>query len=151
MTQRYDEETWAQVVRRAPLVSFDLLVTRQERVLVGWRTNRPAQASWFVPGGVIRKGESLAQAFSRVTADELGKPFALADSTLHGVYEHFYDDNFRNEPGYGTHYVVLARILPIVEPLSLPDDQHSRYQWLTQDELLAHPDVHPNVKEYYRA
>ena len=51
------------VVAHAPLVSLDLVVRDPDGcVLVGLRTNRPAQGSWFVPGGRIYKNERVAEA-----------------------------------------------------------------------------------------
>jgi colanic acid biosynthesis protein WcaH len=44
-------------------VSVDLVLVRDGReVLLGLRTNRPAQGSWFVPGGRILKNEKRADA-----------------------------------------------------------------------------------------
>ena len=43
-------ETFKTVVASTPLVSIDLIVrNRQGQVLLGLRTNRPAQGGWFVP------------------------------------------------------------------------------------------------------
>jgi colanic acid biosynthesis protein WcaH len=55
------------VVRCAPLPSIDLIIRDSERrVLVGLRTNEPAKDYYFVPGGVIRKNETLELAFARI-------------------------------------------------------------------------------------
>lgn len=56
----WNPQQWAEVVERTPLVSIDLVVTNaRQEVLLGWRNNKPAQHCWFVPGGVVRKGETL--------------------------------------------------------------------------------------------
>ncbi len=149
MSSRLSDERWAQVVRDAPLVSIDLIVVHRGCVLLGWRNNLPARHCWFVPGGVIRKGESMVQAFARISEAELGQPFALADSHPLGVYEHFYDSNFLADPSFGTHYVVLAHRLEVDALQHLPDQQHSRYCWLSEQELLAHEQVHRYVKRYF--
>lgn len=66
-------EVFLQVITHAPLVSIDLLVTdSQGRTLVGRRINPPAAASWFAPGGRVRKDETLDAAFLRLTEAELG-------------------------------------------------------------------------------
>ena len=70
---------WLQVVRHAPLVSIDLILRdAQGRVLLGLRENEPARGLWFVPGGVIRKDETLDAAFSRIARNELGVPWSAA-------------------------------------------------------------------------
>jgi colanic acid biosynthesis protein WcaH len=145
-------ERWAAVVRDAPLVSFDLVVRDDAaRVLLGLRTNAPARGTWFVPGGVVRKNEPLAAAFRRLTGEELGHARALEDSRLLGVHEHFYPDNFSDDPSFGTHYVVMVRELSLATPAeALPRAQHSRYRWWPVAELLADPLVHEHVKRYFR-
>ena len=81
---------FAQVIDRTPLVSLDLLVENGHgEFLLGLRTNRPAQGFWFVPDGKVRKGETLAQAFERLTLAELGHAFSLQDAEHQDLYELF--------------------------------------------------------------
>jgi len=148
---RLPESEWFDVVSRAPLVSIDLIVEDAEgQVLLGLRRNRPAQGSWFVPGGVIRKGETLDAAFSRIARDELGLLLHRRDATLLGVYEHFYDDNFLGTPGIGTHYVVQAyRIRIATLPEQAADTQHGALRAASPAELLADCTVHANTQAYF--
>ena len=62
-----ERERFIEIVRDTPLVSVDLVLVRGgAEILFGLRNNRPAQGSWFVPGGAIRKGEPRAAALQRV-------------------------------------------------------------------------------------
>ena len=144
------KDDYLRVVRDAPLVSLDLVVRDpQELVLVGLRQNRPARGSWFVPGGVIRKDETLDRAFRRIGAAEIGSSVERADARLLGVYEHLYPDNFADEPGFGTHYIVLAHLIVLAErPQQLPADQHRAYRWVSMQELAADPAIHPYTRAY---
>lgn len=145
-------QQWLEVIARAPLVSIDLIVRDpQQRVLVGLRRNEPARGTWFVPGGVIRKNETLDAAFARLCYAELGQSFARRDATLLGIYEHLYTSNFQQTPGIGTHYVVLAHSLTLEQTLSPPDEQHSQYRWMNVPELLDHPQVHSNTRAYFES
>jgi len=148
-----NEADFMTLVRLAPLVSIDLVVTDgNRRILVGRRRNRPAQDTWFVPGGRIAKDESLDTAFRRIVHNELGVASAERSSArLYGVFEHRYDDNFAGAPGFGTHYIVLAYAMSLSGTVPIGRfDQHSGYQWLLADELLAREDVHENTKAYFR-
>lgn len=140
-----------EVIKYTPLVSIDLIVRDpQGRVLVGWRTNRPAQYCWFVPGGRICKDERMAAAFQRITENELGASFELNQARFLGVYEHLYDDNFAGQEGFGTHYIVLAYELQLDAPLPpLPADQHEAFRWFSEEELLQTEAVHPNTRAYF--
>jgi colanic acid biosynthesis protein WcaH len=144
-------EQFLEVVARAPLVSIDLVVRDGAgRVLLGLRRNAPARGWWFVPGGAIRKNETLDIAFGRICRNELGRELRRNDSRLLGVYEHFYPENADDRPGFGTHYVVLGHELSLGEAPSPPPDQHSVYRWLEPAELLNTADVHENTKAYFR-
>jgi colanic acid biosynthesis protein WcaH len=143
--------TFSLVVASTPLVSLDLVTTDLAgRVLLGRRTNRPAQGSWFVPGGRVRKNERLDDAFVRLGEGELGARIERRGAAFHGVYEHLYEDGFAGE-GASTHYVVIAyRLPPIDLDLDrLPRDQHRAYRLATVPELLADPDVHAYTRAYF--
>jgi colanic acid biosynthesis protein WcaH len=148
-----DEGDFLNVIRLTPLVSIDLIVTDgNRRVLLGQRRNRPAQDSWFVPGGRVRKGETLDTAFTRVVRDELGiASVQRSSSRLFGVFEHYYDDNFAGVPDIATHYVALAYSITLSGSVPIGRfDQHSGYAWLLPTEVLSRDDVHPNAKAYFR-
>lgn len=146
------DDSFLNIVQNGLLVAFDLIVRDPRgRVLVGLRSNRPARGYWFVPGGRVRKEETLPEAFRRLTEEELGLPLELKrDARFYGLYEHLYEDNFAGTPGVGTHYIVLAYEVRLDRvPETLPREQHSAYRWLTPEELVADPQVHLNTKNYF--
>ena len=147
---RLPADQWEQVVRLAPLVSIDLVCRNSEGLyLIGLRNNEPARDLWFVPGGCIRKGERLDEAFSRLTLTELGHEYARSRSEFLGVYEHHYDTNFTGNDDFATHYVVLAHEFALeAEPQM--DDQHRKLRWASPDEILGDERVHPNTQAYFR-
>ncbi|MDE0854964.1 MAG: GDP-mannose mannosyl hydrolase [Nevskia sp.] len=148
---RLPRQEFLEVVERAPLVSIDLIVRDSAgRVLLGLRRNMPARGWWFVPGGCVRKNETLDAAFERITFDELGATVPRAEAQFLGVFEHFYEDNAGDLPGFGTHYVVLGHALPQGMSIAPPPDQHSEYRWLAVDALLADSQVHEYTKAYFR-
>lgn len=146
------QEIFGLTIRYRPLVSIDLVIRDpSKRLLVGLRENRPAQGTWFVPGGVIRKNEPLEAAFGRIARTELGVDLTVARSELLGVFEHFYPDNALGDPAYGTHYVVIARTVNVGEGFKpVVDQQHSRFRWVTDLEAITDPTVHENTKAYCR-
>lgn len=143
-------ETFKTVVANAPLISIDLVIkNRLGKILLGLRNNRPAQGYWFVPGGRIRKYESMKEAFSRLISEELGINDPIEQVELLGPYEHFYKDNFSGTD-FSTHYVVLGYSLLLdVDLKALPDEQHHDYRWFSIEELLASSEVHQHTKDYF--
>jgi colanic acid biosynthesis protein WcaH len=145
-------DEFAFVVRHTPLVSFDIIIRDADgNVLVGLRTNEPAKGMYFVPGGIVRKNETLANAFARILETEIGLKASLSEAKLIGVYEHIYETNTQGEHGYGTHYIVLAHELNLVErPHVVSDTQHVDFRWMAPLEIRSSLDVHPNTQAYFR-
>ncbi|OOE56166.1 GDP-mannose mannosyl hydrolase [Salinivibrio sp. ML323] len=150
MMQRLETELFKTVVAATPLISMDLIVRNTNgQILLGLRNNRPAQGYWFVPGGRIAKDETFTQAFSRLTAIELGHERSIEEATFLGPYQHFYVDNFSGN-AFSTHYVVLGYQLTLDLDLSaLPNEQHQGYQWWSEADLLQSDHVHVNTKAYF--
>ena len=155
-----DNESFRQVVQNTPLVAIDLVVQNEAgELLLGQRLNRPARGAWFVPGGRIQKNETLDVAFGRLTLGELGRKYKRSESTLLGVYEHFYADSVFGEgpDAPSTHYVVVAHLLRWPAPsahdsvASLPSTQHTGFSWWSLDDAVTSDAVHPNTKAYISA
>lgn len=132
--------TFETVVASTPLISIDLLVQNEHgEYLFGLRNNRPAQGYWFVPGGRVRKNESLDNAFRRLTHEELGIELERNKAQFKGVYEHFYQDSIFGEQ-VSTHYVVLAYEICLSAGAPLLDAyQHSGVLWARPEVLKQHP------------
>lgn len=146
-----NEEEFSRIVRFAPLVSIDLIIRDPDRhVLVGLRNNEPAKNFYFVPGGCIRKDETLEAAFVRILAAETGCSADFSEARFFGVYQHMYPNNRFDHSGYGTHYVVLAYELNLSRrPAIVLDSQHRAVRWADEAELRAAPDVHRYTKAYF--
>ncbi len=143
------KEQFLKLIELGPLVSIDLIVSYDDKYLLGHRKNKPAMGFWFVPGGRILKNESLEDAFCRLTKAELNTAFRVDDGSFKGVFQHFYDDSAISD-SISTHYVVLAYVLKMDNrDFSLTNDQHDSWQWLTQEEIVNSYKVHSYTKAYF--
>lgn len=149
---RLSDAEFIRAIDAVPLVSIDLIVRNPAgEVLLGHRNNAPAAGFWFTPGGRVRKGERLADAFARLAQGELGLSLALPQARLLGAYEHLYPDNVFGIAGIGTHYVVLGYELALATDAEVRAcSQHASLRWWGLEALLASPEVHDNVKAYFR-
>lgn len=137
------QHKWEVIIQNVPLVSVDLVVQYDEKVILGKRTNEPAQGEWFVPGGRVLKQERLENAVHRIAKEELG--IAVTIDRQLGVYEHFYEVA-EVENVDGKHYVPVAYLVTVKEKQSCSDNQHKDIQWFKPpfDEI----DLHPYVRTY---
>jgi len=151
-----DSKTFKTVIDSTPLISIDLLVKKDNKILLGRRINKPAQGYFFSTGGRVYKNESIEDAMSRLAQTELNIELFHSTSLkvkltpkFIGVFEHFYDDGIYED--ISTHYINLAYELNVDnEMLNLPTDQHNEYQWFSIKELLESKQVHKYVKDYFR-
>ena len=142
-----DKQTFKIVVNSTPLISIDLLVKKDNKILLGKRINKPAKDYLFSIGGRVYKNETINDAIRRIASDELNFNLKIMPTFL-GVFEHFYDDSIYQN--LSTHYVNLAYKVEIEEVLKLPNKQHDEYHWLTIDQLLKNKLVHKYVKNYFK-
>jgi colanic acid biosynthesis protein WcaH len=146
-----DKEIFSAVIASTPLVSIDLVIINHlDQALLGKRLNKPAKDFWFVPGGRIFKDESLAEAFKRLTLEELGAEFNIEEASLLGPYDHFYNDNVFGDE-FGTHYIAIAYVIKLNKELTcLPVNiQHAQYKWFNIEDLLVSTSVHTHSKLYF--
>lgn len=148
-----DKTTFTTVINSTPLVSIDLIIINENNeALLGKRLNRPAKGFWFVPGGRILKNEALADAFKRLTLEELGTEYLIENASLLGPYDHFYTDCVFNED-ISTHYVAIAYFLRVnsSDLGTLPiAEQHSTYKWLPIEEvLIINNQIHKHTQWYF--
>ena len=141
------DQIYKTVVDSTPLVSIDILLKKDNKVLLGRRVNKPAQGYFFSIGGRINKNETIDNAMARVALNELNIDLKSTPEFI-GVFEHFYDDSMYEN--VSTHYVNIAYEYEMEEILDLPTEQHSEYHWFTVDELLNSDQVHKYTKDYFR-
>ena len=142
-----DDITFKTIIESAPLISIDILLKKDGKVLLGKRINKPAQGYFFSMGGRVNKNEAIANAMARIAKNELNIELKYIPKFI-GVFEHFYDDSIYKV--VSTHYVNLAYEYEVKEVLNLPTEQHDEYRWFTIDELLQSVQVHKYVKDYFR-
>lgn len=139
-------ETFKSVIANTPLVSVDLIVRDNEKILLGRRINKPAQGYWFTLGGRILKDEMINSAIRRIAQVELGVELNSTPKFI-GVFEHLYDDSIFDH--VTTHYINLGYEVELSALEALPKDQHDDYRWFDLEELMHSSDVHDYVKDYF--
>jgi colanic acid biosynthesis protein WcaH len=144
-------DKFLEIIDSTPLVSIDIILKNSlDEILLGRRVNRPAKDYWFVPGGRIRKNETLKVAMGRISRAELGFEIAIENAKLLGAYDHIYDDNFISKAGINTHYVALGYEVLIQAGQSIDiDSQHSEVRWWPISVLIESSAVHENSKKYF--
>ena len=143
-----DKSTYYDIIKLTTLTSIDLIFIYNNKVLVGLRNNNPAKGTYFVPGCRTGKNELIKDGIIRVAKEEVGLNIDPNNAQLLGVFDHIYNNNFKDDT-FGTHYIVSAYLIKLdVDPVLLKDNQHSCLNWLTFQELKNMESVHRYTKNY---
>jgi len=139
-----DKEDFEFIIKNTPLISIDLCVTNNNKLLIGKRLNEPAKYYYFVPGGRIYKNETINEAIIRICEQEIGikkHMYKIEDLELLGIYEHFYTQNFFEKDHYNTHYIVMAYQINLnnIDSINKQNifSQHSDLKWISVENYIA--------------
>ncbi len=119
-----------QRLTRPVTVGVRLLAARDGAVLLVRHTY---QQQWYLPGGGVKRGETLEQAIRREAAEEVGA--TLGDLRLLGVYTNFYEHK-------SDHVAVF--VCDDVTLTGATDREIERFAWFAFDALP--PDTSPGSR-----
>ena len=112
-----------------PIVNVDILIVRDDRVLLGMPSEKWLQGKeklWGIPGDDIQFQETIEHAVIRNLVDELG--VTLRAMKILGVHENF---------AFGNHYIGIGVLAEIERELQLipMSDNWQKWEWFTLDAL----------------
>jgi len=116
-------------------VGVGVLITKNEKILLGKRHDDPAKASsalkgagtWTMPGGKLEFGESFEEAAIRETLEETG--LELRNIKLIGI---------NNDKIETAHFVTIGlsgEIDPTHEPKVMEPERITEWKWFSLDDL----------------
>lgn len=152
--RRAPEEIFKGAVEYYPIVSINI-VLEHARLGYLWvlRKNEPAKGEWWVPGGRVMNGETLAEAAHIVLRNETGLTAELVGVAPSPQEEIFHTKDFRgnewktryNPETKRVHYLGFAAYMKLyTEPQVSLDGQSQEYRW--SKELLS---AHPLLRGYF--
>lgn len=95
-----------------PRVCIDLVIKKSNKLILTLRKIEPNRDKWHLPGGRLRKDESVVNAITRITKDELGKDIKIKPIRLIGYMEFIPDGKLNN--GTSLHSVSFVFFCKII-------------------------------------
>lgn len=86
------DEEYNKVFSLVPRICVDFVIKNKKGTLLTLRKIEPYKGMWHLPGGRIRKDETIEQAIKRISKDELG--VELLGGRFMGVCEFFEEKDF---------------------------------------------------------
>jgi ADP-ribose pyrophosphatase YjhB (NUDIX family) len=113
------EGLYTKIAGVLPILCVDLVIKHGSRFLIIRRKRHPLKGRWWVPGGRVRKGESIVEAAKRKAMEELG----LNVRILHPLG--YYENQFQNEHDGGRKHTVSIVMLAEATDLRVRLDYQS--------------------------
>ncbi len=125
---------------KEPQVAVGAVVFRENKVLLVQRKNAPAAGQWAIPGGRVKRGETLKAAAEREVLEETGVRIEAGKT----VYVFEYINSF--------HYIIIDLEAVYISGNPAAADDALDARWVSAGELAA-LDVTPStlqlLKEKY--
>lgn len=138
---------FAKTVQYYPMVAVNIILKndKQEYLWVK-RKNNPAQGEWWVPGGRLFNGETIADGAVAILKNETGITGKLVYQSPQCFEEIFSTSQWNNDDRHiypseieNVHYIATVVVMTVknVDEIKL-DDQSKEYAW-SKDILSNHP------------
>lgn len=131
------------VVKSVPIFCVDLVIIKNNKVLLIKRNNKPMKGKYFTPGGRILKNETIEEAIKRKGKEELG--IDLEKKSQLATYEFFFKDSqVKNIAihGVGGFYHCISKD----EKYKINLDRFAtEYKW----EHISSENLHQSLKELF--
>ena len=116
--------------KKHPKVGVGVMITRNDKVLMGLRKGSHGEGEWSFPGGHLDWGESVFQTAIRESMEETG--LVVSDIELISVA-----DEMRYIDTDGKHYLNIGVKVNAVdgEPKVMEPDKCEKWEWFSLDEL----------------
>jgi mutator protein MutT len=104
-----------------------------KQVLLVRRGREPLRGQWSLPGGLVRVGESMAQALRREIAEETG--LAVRVESMVEVLDHITRDRQKR---VRFHYVLVDFLCRVKSGRLRASSDASEAKWVSSDQLAAY-------------
>lgn len=135
-----EQSDYDRIMECMPIPCVDVVLVHKGSALMVKRENRPAKGEWWLPGGRIQKGESLAEAACRKIEEEAGCAVKL------GGIIHVGDTVFDDGPTRVAVHTINICFAGAVDEMPtgiVLDSQHHVYQWVN----VIPDSVHPYIEK----
>lgn len=125
---------YREIHAKMPILCVDAVIADKGEVLLLRRNDPPDKDKWWIPGGRVRKNETLSEAVLRIVKEETG-----LEVLIEGVLGHL-DLRFKEDPfdhGRGTHTVSLVFACSTQSREVKLGGGHSKFVWWNGNRFLS--------------
>ena len=135
-TEHYDF-----IIENIPVVTVDMLIMKDNEILLLKRNNKPLKNIYYTPGGRVLKNECLNDAIKRKMKDELSLNFNISEPL--GIMEEF----FKTPDRHNINVLYYCELLE-KNDIFILNDEHSEIKWFDINNTNIHEYVSKKIKIY---
>lgn len=138
MSDFIPEALYHRILHHLPIACVDVAIVARGAVLLVRRKDAPASGEWWVPGGRVRKGETMRETAARKAREEVGLVCHV------GPIIHTAETIFPDGPaGIPVHSINSCFFLypESGDPGLMLDGHHEAFQWVRAIPAGLHPYV----------
>lgn len=139
-----EQELFAKIHEVMPIFCVDLVIERGNKFLLMRRDVEPDKGAYWLPGGRLRRNETIMGAANRLAQGETGLSVQVVK------FLDYTDCHFKADPfghGKGTHTVSLVFLCRAVGGEAVADRNHTRIEWWDGVPRWNQPSPMPSVVE----
>ncbi len=127
------------ILENVPLVCVNVIIPKDNTVLVVYRLEESAKGEWWIPGGRVYKNEKLGDTAVRIARQEVGLDVTV--KKLVGIYDEMFDKGAIPDLKDGVHYISIIFLCePVDEAREIKlDETSAAYRWINKIEDGLHP------------
>lgn len=129
------EKEYQRIRETMAIPTVDAIITFQGKFLLLQRKNPPVQGAWWLPGGRVRRGETLEDAVQREVQEETGLTGRIIRQV--GVINQIFPE---------CHTISIYYLMEAESSLVTVNAEHSAYQWVSELPSDSHPYLQTMIK-----
>ena len=131
-----EENLYKRILDKMPIPTVDSIVVHGGKFLLLRRNNPPVKGMWWLPGGRVRRGETLEQAVKREVLEETGLECKILRQV--GVINQIFPE---------VHTVSVYFLVESNSPDVKLNAEHSAYEWFSKLQENSHSYLKTMIRE----
>ena len=116
-----EDDLFEEILKKMPIPTVDAIVVNNGKFLLLKRRNPPVKGHWWLPGGRVRKGETLEEAVKREVLEEPGLDCRIISQV--GAINQIFPESHT----ISVYYLVESESTDVKL-----NSEHSDYRWVSE-------------------
>ena len=133
------------IEKNVPIVTTDMLIFKNDKILLCKRNNEPLKHVYYTPGGRVFKNENAGDAIKRKIKEELNIKIKEVKKP-YGFLEEFF--NYSGKERHNINILFYCELPDDAEINLLMNEEHSDIKWFNIKDKNIHSYIQMKIQKY---